>query len=519
MKGWQMYSKIQSMKEAGFSIRQVSRVIRVSRNTIKKYWEMSPEEYALGYKTLNRLTALMAYEPVVLKWLETYPCMTAAQVRDWLLERYRLDAAERTVRRFVLKLRDRHGITKVTEPRREYEAVEELPKGYQLQLDFGEKTVREAGSRYIKLYFVVFTLTYSRYKWGIFQEQPFRSADLVRALHRCFDYYGGMPRELVYDQDSIIVVSENKGDIIHTQAFATFLSETQLKTRVCRKNDPETKGLIEASVKYVKGNFMENRIYSGIYGWNEMFEEWLERTGNGRVHGTTKRKPAEMFSEEQEHLLPLYGHAPEKAAEYMDRAVRPDNTILYLSNRYSLPLGTYGRYKTVTLSAKDDNLEIMDCAGETIAIHEIIKEKGKLVKLASHRRDRRARVEAHLNKTVALLGEEFREYLALLCERKPRYVKEQLGLVVSACGAYGRECVMSAMKYCQDMELYSAVDLKDAASVMSGSEAPLLPIPLRLPVEDERYHITVQKRALTAYAEVACTDSLRETVQEGAVVQ
>ena len=191
MKGWKMYSKIQAMKEDGFSMRQVSRVIRVTRGTIKKYWEMSPEEYAAGYKTLNRMMALMAYEPVVLKWLETYPCMTAAQVRDWLLERYKLDAAERTVRRFVLKLRKRHGITKATEARREYEAVDVMPKGYQLQLDFSEKTVREAGSRYIKLYFVV---------------------------------------------------SENKGDII-TQAFTAFLSETKIKTRVCRKNDPETKGL------------------------------------------------------------------------------------------------------------------------------------------------------------------------------------------------------------------------------------------------------------------------------------
>ncbi|MCL2853913.1 MAG: hypothetical protein FWE20_12985 [Defluviitaleaceae bacterium] len=38
-----MYSKIQAMKEQGFSIRQVSKIIRVSRNTIRKYWEMSPK--------------------------------------------------------------------------------------------------------------------------------------------------------------------------------------------------------------------------------------------------------------------------------------------------------------------------------------------------------------------------------------------------------------------------------------------------------------------------------------------
>lgn len=513
-----MYSKIQAMKEQGFSIRQVSRVIRVSRNTIKKYWEMKPDEYAAGYMALNRMTAIMAYEPVVLKWLEAYPGMTAAQVRDWLLERYQLDAAERTVRRFVTNLREKHGITKASEPRREYEAVDELPKGHQLQLDFGEKKVRAASClRYIKLNFVAFTLTYSRYKWGIFQEQPFTSADLVRALYLCFDYYGGMPRELVYDQDSIIVVSENAGDIVHTQAFTAFLTETKIKTRVCRKNDPETKGLIEASVKYVKGNFMENRFYSDIESWNQSFEDWLERTGNGRMHGTTKRKPAEMFLEEREHLLPLFGHAPDKAVEYMDRAIRPDNTILYLSNRYSLPLGTYGREKTVTLRVKDNTLEIMDRVGDTIAMHEISAEKGKLIKLESHRRDKRVKAEELLNKTVALLGADFREYLTALCERKPRYIKDQFKLVIRACETYGRECVLAAMRYCQDMELYSAVDLNDAAAALGGLQTP--EIPERLPVEDERYHVNVQKRALSVYANVACADSLPGTLRKGWVIQ
>jgi len=112
MKGWHMYSKIQAMKEQGFSIRQVSRVIRVHRDTIRKYWEMDPEEYAETYKAVNRMTALMSYEGVVLKWLETYPCMTAAQVRDWLDEKYQLDSNDRTVRRFVAKLREQHGIAR-----------------------------------------------------------------------------------------------------------------------------------------------------------------------------------------------------------------------------------------------------------------------------------------------------------------------------------------------------------------------------------------------------------------------
>ena len=503
MKGWQMYSQIQAMKEKGFSIRQVSRHVRVSRNTIRKYWEMSAEEYAGAYKVVNRMTALKAYEPVLVKWLETYPCMTAAQVRDWLEERYQMDVADRTVRRFVAITRERYGITKKEEPRRDYEAVEELPMGSQLQLDFGEKAVHTSwSSRYIKLYAVIFTLSYSKYKWGYFQDRPFQTTDLVRALYWCFEYFGGMPRQLVYDQDSIIVVSENSGDIIHTQGFAAFLAETKLDVRVCRKSDPESKGLVEASMKFVKGNFMENRYYMSLDIWNQSFEEWLDRTGNGQKHGTTKRKPKEMFAEEQEHLLPLFGVTPSGTTGETSRNVRPDNTIVYLSNRYSVPLGTYRNMKTVYLDVDGNELRILDQAGDLVAIHEICREKGKLIKLPGHRRDTKSRNKERLDQTVALLGEDFREYLSALCEEKPRYVREQLDLVVLACEGHGREHVLEAMRYCQSLALYSANDVSDAVIAMYGQPG-LLSQSSRLPVEDERYHIPVQKRPLSVYAEVA----------------
>lgn len=147
----------------------------------------------------------------------------------------------------------------------------------------------------MKLYVAAFSLSHSRYKWGLFQDKPFTLADLVRALHYCFEYYGGRPRQLVYDQDSIIVVSENNDDIIHTHAFSAFLEETRLDVLVCRKSDPESKGKIEAVVRFIKGNFMENRLFMGLDIWNRSFEDWLDRTGNGRIHDTTKRKPATCF--------------------------------------------------------------------------------------------------------------------------------------------------------------------------------------------------------------------------------
>ena len=60
MKGWQMYSEIQSLKEKGFSIRQGSHMLRISRNTAKKHWDMPPEEYEVTLTSVNKLSALAA---------------------------------------------------------------------------------------------------------------------------------------------------------------------------------------------------------------------------------------------------------------------------------------------------------------------------------------------------------------------------------------------------------------------------------------------------------------------------
>jgi hypothetical protein len=381
-------------------------------------------------------------------------------------------------------------------------------------MDFGEKTARNAyGSSYKKLYFVAFTLSHSRYKWGKFQTRPFSAKDVVDALYGCFEYMGGTPCQLVYDQDSLMVVSENGGDIIHTQAFAAFLAETKLEIRVCRKSDPESKGKIESTVKFIKGNFMANRLYMDIESWNEAFEGWLERTGNKKKNETTKRRPLEVFEEEQIHLLPLYGETPKEVPESGERAVRRDNTIMYLSNRYSVPLGTYTKYKKVYIAAKGNELEIMDMAGETLAKHRIDKAVGKLIKHKDHRRKRAEINSEQLERTISLLGSEFREYLTKLCDEKPRYVKEQLGIVVQACESYGREVALEGLEYCHRHELYSANDLNDALKAMYVTEVPEGEPQNRLPLADERYHIPVQKRELSAYGNVAYESNTRGAAQ------
>src|SRR5699024_12630033 len=111
-------------------------------------------------------------------------------------------------------------------------------------------------------------------------DRPFTTRDVITAHENAFRYFGGIPSELVYDQDALLIVSENNGDLILTKDFQSYKETRDLIVWMCRGADPESKGKVENVVKYVKNNFAKHRLYYGLNKWNETAWEWLERTGN-----------------------------------------------------------------------------------------------------------------------------------------------------------------------------------------------------------------------------------------------
>lgn len=88
--------------------------------------------------------------------------------------------------------------------------------GKQAQVDFGETYLTTPDGHSVKVNAAVFVLSHSRYKYAELQSRPFTAPDLVRCAKDCFRYFGGMPQELVFDQDSIVCVAEDAGDS-HTE--------------------------------------------------------------------------------------------------------------------------------------------------------------------------------------------------------------------------------------------------------------------------------------------------------------
>ena len=504
------------MAEQKFSILQIAKQLKVSRTTVYKYLKMTFEEASDWANSLSsRRKNLDPYKDWIVAWLEEYPHMSAAQIRDWLLERYpNLDVADSTTRLYVNQVREEYQIAK-TRRIRHYEAVEEQPMGKQMQVDWGETKQKTDDNKEVKLHFICFVLSHSRYKYIEWQDRPFTTRDTIRSHENAFTFYGGMPEEIVYDQDHLITVSENAGDIILTGEFQAYREQRGFRIYLCRKSDPESKGKIENVVKYVKYNFADSRKFSTIENWNERCLAWLKRTGNHNVHQTIKKRPDEVFLLEKQHLQPVSYSLSEEISNgsSITRRVNKDNTVIYKSNRYSVPIGTHRPkgLNSVVIEIQKENMQDKilviktGIEGEVLARHALSLEKGQLIKNRNHQRDRSKGIEAFKDTVIR----QFQDaqlasmYINQVSDIYPRYRRDQLTTLQKATRDY-TTVIDKALQKCVDEKLFSANDFMDVAKYLSLRVADSSTAPVKNTNTEGRVclDIEVDIRPISKYTDI-----------------
>lgn len=467
---WIMYADIQALKRKGLKKAQAAKMLGIHRETVTKYWNMTPDEYEAA-KSKHRERKPDIYKDQIIEWLTQYPDMTAAQIYDWCKERSpleTLDFQKRSFQNYVNSIRKEYDIKK-PDNSRQYEASDERLPGEQGQVDMGEISVPTPSGRHKKVYCFAMVLSHSRYKYVLWQERPFTTDSFVQAHIKAFEYFGGRPREIVYDQDKILAVSENNGDIIYTTGFQNYLNEIKFSVYLCRGADPESKGPVENVVKFAKHGFAEHRTFTDIDSFNEDCLAWLRRTANHDKHGTTHKRPDEVFTLEREYLIPVPAYSFASADnESISYPVRKDNIVLYKGNRYRVPVGTYHQGLRVYMVINDDTDEVAITdmvTGKIYATHKVCHDKGQLIGV-------RSRSYRDKSKTIVAQEEALKElfnndelvapFLEHIHQEKPRYYRDQLGVIRKLFEEWNKEDIMKGLRYCSEKELYSAGELKSS---------------------------------------------------------
>ncbi|MDO4650582.1 MAG: IS21 family transposase [Eubacteriales bacterium] len=475
MVDWSMYTEIQNLKKKKFKKAQAARQLSLNRETVAKYWDMPPDVYA-AKKVPKRSRKADIYRDFIVEQLMAYPDITAAQLYDWCKERSSLETLsfqKRSFQDYVNDLRKEYDIKK-PENGRQYEAVDERAPGEQAQVDMGEIYVQTLSGRRKKIYCFAMVLAHSRYKYVEWHTRPFTTDSFIRCHVHAFSYFGGRPKEVVYDQDKVLAVSENDGDIIYTAGFQSYADEVKFRIYLCRGADPESKGMIENVVKFAKHGFAEHRTMTDIESFNDDCLAWLQRTANHDVHGTTHKRPDEVFALEQEYLIPVSEYSFESAVnDSISYTVRKDNVVLYKGNRYRVPVGTYHKGVRVFMIIDDlaDTVTITDMiTGEIYATHPLCHEKGKLIGRSERSERDRSKTVLQQEQTLMELfknHELVSPFLEHIHQEKPRYYRDQLGIIKQLFEEWNKDEILRGMQYCSEREIYSANELKSSIIYLS----------------------------------------------------
>lgn len=364
---------LEELRRQGLSIVALSELTGYDRKTIRKYLR-EPEVVPA---CLGRPAGTSKLDPF----------------KSYLSER--LEAGVWNAQVLLRELRERGyagGYTILTDwlhPQREAAGVVavrryETPAGKQGQVDWGHLGSIEIDGVEERLWGFGLTLGYSR---AMMAEAALdqKLGTLLRMHEEAFRQLGGVPEEILYDRmKTVWLETDARGEIVWNPVFLDFSRYWGFTPRLCRPYRAQTKGKIEAGVKYVRRNFLcglQGREPSSLEDLNAELRRWVWEVANQRVHGTTHEHVAARWEAERTSLATVEGRP---AYAYVDdelRKVARDAYVSWQGSRYSVPWEYAG--KQVWVREHERTVEVR-YGNQRIASHAPADSRHRVVTCAEH---------------------------------------------------------------------------------------------------------------------------------------
>jgi transposase len=342
----------------GRGITQIKRSLGLDRKTIRKYIGLAEAqgfsrdmpvqayEYYLQLassvqmklrtpiesSSSHRKTAL--YQSTIEKLL-TKPYMKPKQVYRLLKKEHGYPMSYSSFNRYI-------NIRYPKQPRNclriEVRAAEEA------QVDFGSAGMMfdpETG-RLRRAHAFVMSLSYSRLPYAEFVFDQ-GQVTWVKCHMHAFEFFGGVPERIVLDNLKSGILRPNTYDPIFNRAYAECGKHYSFIIDPAKIARGEHKGKVERKIPVIRQQFLSSYDFRDIKEANEKVRKWCLQDYGMQVHGTTKRKPFEVFTQEEKpNLKPM----PEETFDiplWKEAKVHPDHHIVFDKSYYSVPTRYVGK--------------------------------------------------------------------------------------------------------------------------------------------------------------------------------
>jgi transposase len=245
--------------------------------------------------------------------------------------------------------------------------VADCERGQEVQIDFGRMGLvpdPEAGRRRL-CHALVFTAVYSRHLFVFLTFSQTLQA-LIEGCEAAWAFFGGCFRVVVPDNMKAIVAVADPVAPRLNDAFLEYAQSRGFEIDPTRIATPTDKGRVERGVQFVRGSFFAGESFTDLADAQARATAWCLGRAGLRVHGTTHRRPLEVFeAEERSHLLPA-PEAPYDLPIYPRCTVHRDHHIQVDYALYSVPGSLIGEHVEVR---GDRNLVRISYRGRVVKVH------------------------------------------------------------------------------------------------------------------------------------------------------
>lgn len=191
----------------------------------------------------------------------------------------------------------------------------------------------------------------------------------LRVHVEAFAELGGVPRTIVPDNLKAAVVRAAfgvDGAASLNRSYRELARHYGFKVDPAPVYAPKKKGKVESGVKYVKRNCFAGRAGEDVADVTTAVQRWVDEIANVRVHGTTHKRPVDLYAVEREAMLPV----PERRFELVtwhQARVHQDSHVAFDKRLYSVPWRLIGQ--TVWLRATTKAI-VVYADNERVAMHD-----------------------------------------------------------------------------------------------------------------------------------------------------
>jgi transposase len=466
------------------SIREISRRTGHHRDTIAKYLELEipePPKYNLTQERHHRI--LGSFIPIIheiLKSDESKPRKqkhTSRRIFERLIDEYGYTGGYSTITQYLRKTKKK---------KKEAFLPLEFQLGAHAEVDWGEAKFLLNGKE-TTAYLFVMKLGASR---GFYvRAYPFQKQEAFFDGHRkCFDFMGGVPYEIAYDNLKSAVKNILKGHEREEQEqFISLRTHYLYNANFCKPAKGSEKGGVESAVKYIQQNYFVP--YPDVSSFEELNEHLLKCCMKD-----LDKNP--KWEAEKKALRPLPS-VQFPCVKYTEARVNTYSLVTFDTNKYSVP--TKYVSDKVTIKSSVDEIEIY-LSNTCIARHPRFYGKNTEHIILDHYLELMLQKPRAIGNTKVYnpttLPPVYEQYRRLLVARSPKGNQEFVR-VLMLHREYPIDQVSTALELAMEYRVYN-YDVVHNLLLQLNSSSPKV-IPLRQENISHIPRVTVEPPKLDKY--------------------